>query len=108
MYDWKFQVIDQAQALTEFKQCLKYYSRNEDVIVFEYSQLVDEQTFDRYGEEKTIEYAKKDMVEKISSEILAKECFHFEEVPYHNQYQLMESYRQFRIKIEAIIQKKGS
>ena len=32
MYEWKMGIIDQQQALKEFKQCLKYYSIVENIL----------------------------------------------------------------------------
>lgn len=76
----------------------------EDVILFEESQLVDVRRIEHYGIEKTIEYLKQDMSEKIAKEALAKGCVSLEEVPIYD-YQIPGiSYRQFRMKMEAIVQ----
>lgn len=61
MYEWKVGSIDQRQALKEFKQCLKYYSRMEDVIRFEDNKLVDNRIIDHYGMEKVIERCMKEL-----------------------------------------------
>lgn len=104
MYEWKIGAIDQTQALKEFKQCLKYYSRMEDVIVFRYDELVDERMIEHYGIEKTIEYVKQGMSEKIAKEALAKDCVFFEEVPRQPHQDSDIYHRHFRMKMEAIIQ----
>lgn len=104
MYEWKIGAIDQTQALKEFKQCLKYYSRMEDVIVFEENQLVDVRRIECYGIEKTIEYVKQEMSEKIATEAMAKDCVFFEEVPRHPHQDTDIYHRHFRMKMEAIIQ----
>lgn len=98
MYEWKTGRIDQRQALNEFK----HYCRTEDVIKFEESHFVDELRIKYYGIEKTIEYAKQEMSEKIAKEAIVKGCVSFEEVE-HRHY-TPEPYRLFRMKMEAIIQ----
>jgi hypothetical protein len=102
MYEWKAGMIDQKQALKEFKQCLKYYSRMEDVIEFREDDLVDERIIQHYGLEKTIEYKKKEMAEKIAQKAVERGCISFEEVEHMNQYP--DPQRHFRMKMEAIIQ----
>lgn len=82
MYEWKIGAIDRTQALKEFKQCLKYYSRMEDVSRFEQSELVDNRIIEHYGLEETIRRNKEIMVQKIACEALKKDCVSFEEVEY--------------------------
>ena len=106
LYEWKIGVIDQAQALKEFKQCLKYYSIIENVMIFRQDELVDVRRFEYYGNEKTIERVRKDMAEKISAEILNKECAYFDEVPRSEYRPTFESYRHFCMMIECIVPKK--
>lgn len=102
MYEWKTGMIDHRQALKEFKQCLKYYSRMEDVIRFEESQFVDERRIECWGIEKIIECVKQKMSEEIAKEAIVKGCVSFEEIEYP-QY-TPEPHRLFRMKMEAIIQ----
>lgn len=105
MYEWKQGTIDQKQALKEFKQCMKYYSRMEDVICFEQSELVDDRVIEHYGLEETIQRNKKVMVEKLAHEMLKKGCVSFEEVEHVRppEYPPINA-RLFRMKIQAIIQ----
>lgn len=105
MYEWKTGSIDQHQALKEFKQCLKYYSRMEDMIRFEDNELIDDRVVDHYGIEKVIERCKKELSERIAKLAIDKGCVSFEEVEVH-RYLAQEPYRHFRMKMEAIIQQK--
>lgn len=104
MYEWKIGATNQQQALREFKQCLKYYSREEDVIRFEDNKLVDERIVGHYGLEKTMEHYKQEMAEKIAKEMIDKGCVSFEEIENHSY--TPEPCRHFRMKMEAIIQRK--
>ena len=106
MYEWKLGTTTQEQALKEFKQCLKYYSRMEDVIRFEENQLVDERIIEHYGIEKVIDKKKQEMAEKIAHEALSKGCISFEEVEQWEQ--RPDPCRLFRMKMEAIIQVKST
>lgn len=105
MYEWKLGTIDQRQALKEFKQCLKYYSRMEDVIRFEQSEMVDNRIIEHYGLEETIRRNKEVMVEKIAHEALKKGCVSFEEVEHARppEYPPIDA-SIFRMKMEAIIE----
>lgn len=103
MYEWKIGAIDQRQALKEFKQCLKYYSRMEDVIRFEDNQLIDERIIEHYGIEKVIDRCKEELSGKIAKEALDKGCMSFEEVE-HDRHPSLDPCRRFRMKMEAIIQ----
>lgn len=105
MYEWKIGSIDQRQALKEFKQCLKYYSRMEDVIRFEENRLIDERIIEHYGIEKVTDRCKGELAEKIAKEALNKGCMSFEEVEY-DRHPSQDPCRCFRIKMEAIIQVK--
>lgn len=105
MYEWKIGVTNQHQALKEFKQCLKYYSRMEDVIRFEDNELIDERVIDHYGIEKVIERCKVELSEKIAKEALAKGCMSFEELEV-DRHPSLPPCRHFRMKMEAIIQRK--
>lgn len=104
MYEWKTGMIDQRQALKEFKQCLKYYSRMEDIIRFEDNQLVDERIVEHYGIEKVVERRKQEMAENIGRKALERGCISFEEVEQWEQ--RPDPCRHFRMKMEAIIQQK--
>jgi len=104
MYEWKAGMIDQPQALKEFKQCLKYYSRMEDVMRFEDNELVDERIIEHYGIDKVIERTKKELSQSIAAKALEHGCFSFEETEIHDQRPY--PVRGFRMKMEAIIQTK--
>lgn len=104
MYEWKIGSIDQKQALKEFKQCLKYYSRMEDVIRFEDNELVDERIIEAYGIEKATDRTKEVLAERILKEVVSKGCVSFEEVEQWGHRPI--PMRHFRMKMEAIIQTK--
>lgn len=106
MYEWKIGIIDQDQALKEFKACLKYYSRMEDVMRFEDNELVDIRRIDYYGEEKTVEHVKQALSERIIKEIVNKGCASFEEVEHFDHPASQILHKHFSMKIEAIIQQK--
>lgn len=103
MYEWKIGAINQRQALREFKQCLKYYSRMEDVIQFEENKLVDERIIEHYGMEKVIERCKNELAENIAKAAIARGCVSFEVIE-RDRHQALASYRHFRMKMEAIVQ----
>jgi hypothetical protein len=103
MYEWKMGIIDQQQALKEFKQCLKYYSIVENIMEFQKDERKDLRIFEYYGDEKTIERTKLDMAEQMTLEIVKAGCVSFEEVPVYDQ--VYERYRQFRMKIMVVIPK---
>jgi hypothetical protein len=105
MYEWKTGAIDQRQALKEFKQCLKYYSRMEDVIVFMGEQSVPEDNIRSFGYDRVIEVTKKHLAEGIGQEMLLKECVSFEEIQYDQSVQCGYPSRYFRMKASVIIQK---
>lgn len=105
MYEWKIGMIDQKQALKEFKQCLKYYSRMEDVIKFEDNELVDTRRIDHYGLEKVIERVKQDIGERMIAKVISEGCVSFEEVEYLQRWNPLEpTYKRFRMKMQVIIQ----
>lgn len=105
MYEWKIGSIDQRQALKEFKLCLKYYSRMEDVIRFEDNELIDDRVIEHYGLEKVIERCKRQLSERIAKEAVDKGCMSFEEME-ANRHPSLPTCRLFRMKMEAIIQTK--
>jgi len=105
MYEWKIGAIDQQQALKEFKQCLKYYSRMEDVIRFEDNELVDERIVEYYGVEKVMERCKKELSEKIAKAAIEQGCVSFEEVETY-RHPSQPACRHFRMKMEVLIQPK--
>lgn len=103
MYEWKTGMIDQTQALKEFKQCLKYYSRMEDVMFFSENILVSEEEILRFGHGLVINRNKCTLSERISAAAIEKGCISFEEIIPYDQGNI--PHRRLEMKMQAIIQK---
>lgn len=104
MFEWKTGMTDQQQALKEFKQCLKYYSRMEDVVVLEENNLVSEREILEFGHDRVEMVQKRRLSEQLVAKAIEKELFFYEEITPFDQRDI--PHRRFRMKMELIIPKK--